>query len=225
MAEPMKVTLLMPTLNEIEGLRLIMPRIDRKWVDEILVIDGGSEDGTPDYSRELGCRVIMQKSRGISGAYREAVPEAKGDVIIAFSPDNNSVPERIPDLIAKMKEGYDMVIVSRYTGGAKSEDDDFLTGIGNWMFTTIINLFFGGRYTDTLVMFRAWRKEIMPVVPEFYPRAGLETYLSIQCAKRKLKVAEIPGDEPARIGSARKMNPLLNGIDVSKLIIREFFSK
>lgn len=221
----MKVTLLLPTLNEIEGMKHVMPRVKKEWVDEIVVVDGGSWDGTVEYAESQGYRVVHQKSRGITRAYQEALPHLKGDVVIAFSPDNNSVPELIPALAAKMKEGYDMVIVSRYRDGALSEDDDAVTAFGNWMFTRLINLLFGGSYTDSLVMFRAWRVDLERDLPTRYPRAGIEPYLSIRCAKRGLKVGEIPGDEPPRIGSARKMNPLLNGLDILRLIADEFWRK
>mgnify|MGYP001585093886 FL=1 len=217
----MKTTLFIPTLNEIDGMKTIMPRVKKQWVDEILVLDGGSTDGTVEYARSRGYRVAMQKSKGITNAYREALAVARGDYIIAFSPDGNSVPEVIPKLVKKIKEGYDMVIASRYKGGAKSDDDDLVTAFGNWMFTKIINICFGGNYTDSLVMFRAFRKDIVQKIPIGIPRAGLEPILSIRCAKLKLKVAEIPASEPKRIGSARKMNPLLNGLDVLRLIFME----
>ncbi len=217
----MRTTLLLPTVNEIEGMKMIMPRVDPAWVDEILVVDGGSTDGTVEYALQAGYKVHHQKSKGIMYAYEEALKVATGDIIIAFSPDGNSVPELIPGLLAKMREGYDMVIVSRYYGGAKSEDDDAVTALGNRVFTAAINLLFGGRYTDTLVMFRAWRKDVVRYFPENMPRAGIEPMLAIRCAKRKLKTADIPGDEPKRIGSARKMKPLLNGIDIIKLIVYE----
>ena len=217
----MKTTLLVPTLNEVEGMKAVMPRVKKAWVDEILVIDGGSTDGTVEYAKSKGYRVVMQKSKGITNAYREALKVVKGDIIIAFSPDGNSMPEAIPQLIAKMKEGYDMVIASRYAKGAKSYDDDPVTALGNWMFTKIINICFGGNYTDTLVMFRAFKKEIAKNIPIGLPRAGLEPILSIRCAKLKLNATEIPVSEPKRIGSPRKMIPILNGLDIVRLIFLE----
>lgn len=220
----MKTTLLIPVLNEIHGLEAVMPRVRPEWVDEILFIDGGSKDGTLEYLEEKGFRVVRQKKPGITYAYEEGVRRASGDVVVAFSPDGNSVPEIIPELVAKMREGYDMVIVSRYLAGAKSDDDDVMTGFGNWLFTKIINVLFRGRYTDSLVMFRAFRKDIVDRVPPDVPRAGFEPLLSIRCAKRGLRVAEIPGDEPERIGGKRKMQPVLNGLDILRLIIKELFS-
>ncbi|HTL48855.1 MAG TPA: glycosyltransferase family 2 protein [Verrucomicrobiae bacterium] len=216
-------TLFMPTMNEVEGMKAMMPRVNKAWVDEILVVDGGSRDGTLEYAEAEGYRIAHQtKTKGIMGAYMEGLPHVKTDVVIAFSPDGNSLPERIPALVEKMKEGYDMVIVSRYLDGAKSEDDDPVTAFGNWMFTTMINVAFGGHYTDSLVMFRAWVKDSLGSISRVeFPRAGFEPLMSIRCAKEKRKVTEIPGDEPKRIGSARKMDPLKNGMDILRLIAAE----
>lgn len=220
----MKTTLFIPARNEIDGIRTIMPRIKREWVDEIIIVDGNSTDGTRQYLEENGYFVIRQKTKGLCGAYWECLEVAKGDIIIAFSPDNNSIPELIPALIDKMKEGYDMVIVSRYINQAKSFDDDIITAFGNWMFTALINILFGASYTDALVMFRAFKRELVKKLEldiKNYP--VLEIQLGIRCAKKKLKLGDIPGNEPKRIGGIRKNIPLYNGLCILFLIIREIF--
>ncbi|KJJ84428.1 histidinol-phosphate phosphatase family protein [Candidatus Omnitrophus magneticus] len=199
-------------MNEIDGVRAIMPRINNNWVDEIIVVDGGSTDGTYQYFEENNYKIIKQQSKGVTGAYWEGMEASIGDVIIAFSPDNNSIPETIPLLVEEMQEGYDMVIASRYYQDAKSEDDDIVTALGNWMFTKIVNILFGSDYTDSLVMFRAFKKNIpyeYKMQSRKHPTFELE--LAIKCAKHKLKVKDIPVDEPKRIGGKRKMRPLYNG--------------
>jgi len=219
-----KVTLFVPVRNEITGIRQIMPKIRREWVDEILVVDGGSTDGTREYFQENGYKVLPQKSRGIGGAYWECVDAAEGEAIIAFSPDGNSLPEAIPTLAAKMREGWDMVVASRYLQGAKSEDDDPVTAAGNWMFTKLANVLFGASYTDSLVMLRAFRKDLPARLSMARSdRPIFEYLLSIGCAKRGLKVLEIPADEPARIGDVRKMSPLYNGSMLLLAALREYF--
>ena len=132
----MTTTLFIPTLNELDAMRVILPQIDRSWVDQILVVDG-STDGTADYAREQGCEVVVQKRKGLRWAFIEGFPHVRGDWVITFSPDGNSPVRAIPLLIEEMKEGYDMVIASRYLPPAKSDDDDLMTAFGNWLFTHI----------------------------------------------------------------------------------------
>ena len=212
------VTLLVPTLNEIEGLKAIMPQVEAAWCDQILVVDGRSTDGTTEYARAQGYDVIVQTKPGIRHAYADAFPRVRGDIVVTFSPDGNSVPVLIPQLVTKLTSGYDMVIASRYAPGACSDDDDRLTAFGNWAFTNLINVLHGGRYTDAMVIFRAyWTRfywelgldQEAAYAPErlLGTVIGVEPLLSIRAAKRGLRVTEIAGDEPARIGGERKLLP------------------
>lgn len=216
-------------------MKAIMPHIKSEWVDQILVVDGGSTDGTADWSRQQGYEVYVQKEKGLRQAYSESWALIRGDVVITFSPDGNSVPELIPPLIEKMREGYDMVIVSRYLPPAKSADDSWLTGFGNWMFTTTINLIHRGHLTDAIVMYRAYKTTLPALLdvntdtghatPErlFHTRIGWEPLLTVRALKRKLKVGEIPGDEPARIGGQAKLQIWRWGAAYLFQVIREVF--
>jgi len=231
----MKVTLVVPVLNEITGLKAIMPQIKPEWYDEILFIDGQSTDGTLEYLKEKGYPYIVQQKKGMRNAYMEALPHITGDVILTFSPDGNSVSELIPPCIEKMKEGYDMVIVSRYAKGAKSDDDDIITGFGNWMFRTFINICHRAHYTDPMVIYRAYKKQLIYDLDLdkdssyereekiFGTNVSWEPLLSIRAAKRKLKIGEIPGDEPARIGGERKLQIWRWGAVFLYQTIREIF--
>jgi glycosyltransferase involved in cell wall biosynthesis len=231
----MKITLLIPTLNEAIGMRAIMPKVKREWVDQILVVDGNSKDGTADIAREMGYDVVMQKSPGIRGAYMDALPHIKGDVILTFSPDGNSIPELIPECIKKIKEGYDMVIVSRYAPGAKSYDDDAVTSFGNWLFTTSINVLHRAKYTDAMVIYRAYPKKLIYDLDLdkdssysfeeklFRTKISWEPLLSIRAAKRRLQTIDIPGDEPVREGGERKLQVLKWGAAYMFQVWREIF--
>jgi glycosyltransferase involved in cell wall biosynthesis len=220
----MKTTLVIPTLNEFECMEKIMPRIKKEWVDEILIVDGGSTDGTVEYAKKHNYPVFAPKVKGLSAQLLEAFKVATGDVIVLFSPDGNSIPELIPSLIKKMKEGHDMVIVSRYMAGAKSYDDDFFTRIGNFLFTSTVNLFFRAKYTDTLVIFRAFKKNVIEKI-KFDVRGDVDLQLSIRCAKKKLKVTEIPGDEPKRVGGERKISIIGTGFQLLIFLIKELFTR
>lgn len=229
----MKVTLLVPTLNEIDGMRAIMPRVRPEWVDQVIVVDGKSTDGTADYARSQGYEVVIQERPGLRRAYMAALPHVVGDVVITFSPDGNSIPELIPPLIDTMREGYDMVIVSRYLHRARSEDDDLLTAFGNWLFTRLINAVHGSRYTDSTVMFRAYRTRLIrdleldqedgyqPMERLLCTQTSWEWLISIRAARCGLRCAEIPGDEPRRIGGKRKLQPIRWGLFMLWQLARE----
>jgi glycosyltransferase involved in cell wall biosynthesis len=228
----MKTTLFVLTYNEIEGMKKIMPRIRKEWVDQVIVADGGSTDGTLEYAREHGYHTFVQGKKGIRHAYIEGFPLITGDIVITFSPDGNSIPEAIPQMIAKMREGHDMVIASRYLYDAKSEDDDFITQFGNKVLTGAINFFHKGSYTDALVMLRAYKKSLFyeldldkeesyDTEKLLFTKIGIEPLLSIRCAKRRKKVTEIPVDEPSRIGGRRKLQIVRWGGAYFLQILRE----
>lgn len=231
----MKTTLLVPTLNEIDGMKAIMPKVRKEWCEQIIILDGGSTDGTIEYARENGYFVYVQQKPGFRQGYNEVLPYIEGDVVITFSPDGNSIPELIPPLIAKMKEGYDMVIVSRYLEGAKSEDDDPVTAFGNRLFTNTINLLYKGHYTDAMVIYRAYKTRLIydlelnkdegysTAEKLFRTKVSWEPLLSVRALKRKLRIGEIPGDEPPRIGGVRKLKIFKWGASYYFQFFRELF--
>jgi glycosyltransferase involved in cell wall biosynthesis len=220
----LKFTLFIPTKNEIDAIKVIMPQIRPEWVDEIICVDGHSTDGTPDWLKANGYRVIHQQTDGLIGAYWECMDVAIGDYIVAFSPDGNSQVDAIPRLIEKAKEGYDIVVASRYAPGAHSDDDDWITGFGNWMFTTMANVLYGAHVTDLLVMYRAYRKSLpydLQLSRSRHPMMEIE--LMLRGIKNRLRMADIPADEPARIGGVRKMRIFYNGWFVLWVIMKELF--
>ncbi|MDD4910419.1 MAG: glycosyltransferase family 2 protein [Candidatus Omnitrophica bacterium] len=231
----MKTTLLVLTLNEIDGMKQIMPQIKREWVDEIFVVDGRSTDGTAEYAMKNGYSVIVQKKPGIRNAYIEALGRITGDVIIPFSPDGNCKPEVIPQLVKKMEEGYDMVIASRYLKDARSYDDSLITSFGNWMFTSLINVLHGGKYTDAMNMFRAFKKELIRDLELdrdenysreealFHTKICIMPLLSVRAAKRKLRITEIPADEPRRLWGKRKLQIVRWGSAYLTQVLKEVF--
>jgi glycosyltransferase involved in cell wall biosynthesis len=227
-------TLFMPVLNEIDGLKVILPRIPRSVFDQILMVDGGSRDGSVEFAEQQGIETYVQQRKGIRHAYIEAWPLVRGDIVVTFSPDGNCPPEALSELTGAVKDGRDMVIASRYLGPARSEDDDVITGFGNWLFTSLINLLHGGRYTDAMGIYRAYKTSLFSLLdldkedgyaPERLcgTTIGIEPLLSIRSAKRRLRVSEIPVSEPARVGGERKLQMYRWGAAYMMQVFRELY--
>ena len=212
-----KTTLIALTLNEIDGVKAVMPTLERGLFDQVLVIDGGSKDGTIEWCRDQCYEVYIQKKRGIRHAYLEALPLIKGDHIVTISPDGNCDLSYLKDILKKLNAGYDLVIGSRYCDGSKSEDDDYITGFGNWLFTRTVNFLHGGKYTDAMVIYRGFRKNLIFELdlhredsyrlPErlFGTVISWEPLMAVRAAKAKMKITEIGVGEPPRIGGTRKL--------------------
>jgi glycosyltransferase involved in cell wall biosynthesis len=219
----MSTSVIIPTMNEIIGIQHTLPQVDRNWADEWIVIDNNSNDGTPEEAKKMGFIVINQTGDGLGDAYRQAVKYANSENILFFSPDGNALPEDIPKLIKKMNDGdYDIVQISRFGKNGMSDDDTLVTAFGNRMFTFIANCFFGGKLTDTLFGFKIIKKKIFEEINLDGEFLTLEQQMSIKSMKKKLKITEIDGVEPKRIGGEAKMRPLTTGSQLSLQIIKEF---
>ena len=218
----MSITIIILTLDEIDGVSTIMPQINKNWAEEIVFVDGGSTDGTVEKAKELGFDVIHQKNKGEGNACRIGTDATQSDYIMFFSPDGNDLPEDIPKLIEKTKQGHDVVHISRFGKNSISNDANWFEYFGNKMFTFLVNSFFGGSYTDALNGFRIIKRDFWNELKTDAQYLNIEQQSCIRLAKRKIPIYEIESREPDRIGGERKMRPLTVGAQLSYQIIKEF---
>ncbi|SVD96960.1 uncharacterized protein METZ01_LOCUS449814, partial [marine metagenome] len=199
----MSTAVIILTLDEIDGVRAIVPKLNKDWAEEIIFVDGGSKDGTIEEAKKLGFEVIHQNNKGEGNACRIGVEKTNSDFIMFFSPDGNDEPEEIPKMINKISEGFDIVHISRFGKHSESRDAGPIDRFGNRMFTFLVNVFFGGHYSDALNGFRIIRRDIMLKLKTDAQYLNIEQQICIRAAKKDYKVFEINGREPNRIGGQR----------------------
>jgi glycosyltransferase involved in cell wall biosynthesis len=223
-------TLVILTLNEIEGVTHIFPKLPLYLVDEVLVVDGGSTDGTIEFFEARGVRVIRQERRGRGEAFRLAVRDARNDFLVFFSPDGNEEPADIPQLVEGLSQGYDMVIGSRFmTGGCSEDDDKFLFASrrwGNLTFTWLVSLLFARgtlRLSDSINGFRAVTRAAFARLRPDAEGYAIEFQMSIRALQLGLRILEMPTQESPRIGKGvSKLNAVPVGLKFLRLMLDEW---
>jgi glycosyltransferase involved in cell wall biosynthesis len=226
----MKVSLIILTFNERNCLDAVIPRIPHDAVDEILVVDGGSTDGTVEYFRERNIRVIGQTERGRGAAFFVAAKEATGDTLIFFSPDGNENPDDIPKFRDHLLAGADMVIASRMMKGAFNEEDVSWFRPRKWanqFFNALSNIFFrrsGQWVTDSINGFRAVTKKAFAEMKPDSTGFSIEYQMTIKAFKKRLRIVEFPTHEGSRIAGKTKAPSVRTGLHFIYLLLCELVS-
>ncbi len=215
----MKVSLVIPTLNESSCIEKTLSEIPRGAVDEVIIVDGHSTDNTADIVRKLGYGVIMQKTKGYGGAFSEGIEASTGDIVVLMDADGSHNPTDIPLLVEKIKEGYDYVLAVRYAPGSRSDDDTVIRHTGNMFFTFLVNLIHRTFISDALYLYTAIRKDKFHLIK---PKSlGFEycVEILIRAHKAGLRIAQVPSAERLRMGGKSKVNALLDGLRIMRVIL------
>lgn len=220
-------TLIILTLNEIDGVRALIPVLPSDLAEEILAVDGGSTDGTREFLLERGIPVYEQLRRGRGEAFRVGVVNSTGEHLVFFSPDGNEDPADIPKLFAVLASGADIAIASRFLPGSRNEEDDDPLPLRKWVnqaFTGLANLIWNrGRpwVSDTINGFRGIRRQAFDRLTLNSLGYTIEYEMTIGAMRSKMKIVEIPTLEGQRIGGQTKGASWPTGVKFLRFFLNE----
>lgn len=221
---PATVSVIVPALNEAENLPHVFAALPA-WIDEVILVDGGSTDGTAAVARRLrpGLRVVAQTRRGKGNALIEGAAAAKGDIIVMMDADGSTDGHEIRSFVAALTAGADFAKGSRYVPGGGSDDLSPLRSLGNRALTGLTNLLYGTRYTDLCYGYNAFWGRHLDALALDCDGFEIETLMNIRAVKAGLVVREVPSHERCRVHGESNLHALRDGWRVLKTIIRERF--
>ena len=222
-----KVSIIIACQNEGEGIKKVLESV-RKYSNDIIVVDGHSEDGTREIVKKFGARFFLDNEKGRGDALKIGIKKAKNDIALFFDADGSHDEKDIPNFVRPILEKKaDLVIGSRRTGGS-SDIVVNLTGIvraAGWDFlVAMVNHKFKTNLTDILYSFRAIKAPTAKRLRFESNDFGIEQEMVVQCLKNNLKVVEIPSREKARGWGKSKLKTLTGIKFIFSLVNQLYFS-
>lgn len=209
-----KISIVICSKNEAVTIAEVIKKVKR-YANEVLVIDGHSEDESRKIAKKLGCKVFLDNGKGKGAAVRLGIKKAKKEIIVFIDADGSHEPRDIPKLIKPIQEGKaNLVIASRIKGGSDELHGDFekiLRLIGSAIIVLAINYKFGVRLTDAQNGFRAVERKVTRNLNLKENITTVEQEMIIKALKRGYKVSEVPSHEYARKKGKSHINLVIMG--------------
>jgi len=214
-----RVLIVLPTYNEAENIEHVLQRIRAAMPDAgVLVVDDGSPDGTADMAERLGTELggisVLRRSAksGLGSAYRAGFAwglERGWEAFVEMDADLSHEPEALPDLVAPLSEGVDLVIGSRYVPGGSIPNWRWhrrvLSQGGNIYAAVLLGL----HVTDSTSGFRAYRAEALRRIDLGGVRAegyGFQIEMAYRVLEHGGMVTEVPIRFVDRVEGKSKMS-------------------
>jgi len=155
-----QVSLVVPTLNEEEGLRRLLGLVPRS-VDEVVVVDGGETDGTRRIAQEGGAKVIVERRRGYGRALKTGFAQCSGEIIATADGDATYPVASIERVVDRLvADGLDFVSCARLPL-SEPESMSLRNLLGNRMMTGISSLLWRHRFHDILSGMWVFRRPVL----------------------------------------------------------------
>jgi glycosyltransferase involved in cell wall biosynthesis len=194
----MRVCIIIPTLCEEEGIAKTIKSIPKYY--DIFVVDGNSKDNTVPIAKSLNAKVITCKEFGKGNALRKAIRMLDYDAYVFIDGDGSYNGKYIPSLLRYLKNGYDVVLGSRFMRKTKMS---LFRLISNKILTSTFNLLNHSNLTDVVTGLRAISRKFVKNVKLKEEDFKIETEITLKAVRLGYKIIEVPIYYQKRLGKSK----------------------
>lgn len=215
----MRLSVVIPAKNESEGLKRTLPRLRVRFPDaQVIVVDDGSTDDTARVAKAAGAEVLSSPyPMGNGAAIKRGARAATGDVLVFMDGDGQHDPDQIPTLLARLEQGYDMVVGARNSKGQAN----LHRGMANAFYNRLASWMTGHRIVDLTSGFRAVRaekfREFLHLLPNGF---SYPTTITMAFFRSAYPVSYLPVDVRSRVGTGSHIRPLRDGVRFLLIIFK-----
>ncbi|MCX6605532.1 MAG: glycosyltransferase family 2 protein [Acidobacteria bacterium] len=223
MYKGLRITVIIPCLNEEQGIEKVMRRMP-EFVDEVIVVDNNSTDRTADVAESMGARVIREHVRGYGRAYKKGFSVATGDVIITLDGDHSYPPDAISYLLeAFLHLEADFLNASRFPVRDR-EAMSFKHKFGNFVLSVAMSLLYFRWVRDSQSGMWVFRRSILEGMKLTSDGMAFSEEIKIEALKSsRVRFVEISIQYSSRLGEI-KLNPWRDGFYNLWFLVKKRFS-
>lgn len=232
-------SLIIPTMNESQNLRDLLPQIP-SFIDEVIVVDGNSRDDTVAVaaSHSRVNKVLVQRRKGKGAALSRGFLNSTGDFVFIIDADGSMDPSELEGFAEALHGGAHLVKGSRYLRSGGSSDLTKFRSFGNLGLTNLANFLYQASWTDLAYGYAGFTRSSLASMEIAYldtKVAGplshrrmsygqgfeIETLMCCRAMRRGLKVREVPSWEHERVHGASNLRAISDGFRALSALVFE----
>ena len=218
-----KLTLIIPAKDEAESLPKVLLEL-KNYSYNIIIILEKSDIKTLEAIKNFECKIVYQSGKGYGNALIEGIKNVETNYLCIFNADGSFDPKYLDEMLKLSENNTDFVFASRYMKGAGSEDDTFLTIVGNYFFSIFGKIFFSLKISDILFTYLLGKTQSFKNLNLQSNDFCLCVEMPIKAKRLNMSMKDIPSFERRRIAGKKKVNEFRDGFKILIFMVKNLFN-